>query len=141
MDYYELMVIGTGGRGVLLLGRLLAEAGMEKYKYSLFFPNYAPAMRGGESECTIILSNNYVNSPVRFNPDFALAMTKSALDLIRERVKSGGTLMVDSSVMPDKVERDDINVLYVPATERAVALRRVCACSGLVTGAALCVAY
>ncbi|MDY7034132.1 MAG: 2-oxoacid:acceptor oxidoreductase family protein [Thermodesulfobacteriota bacterium] len=137
MDYYELMIIGTGGRGVLLLGRLLAEAGMEKYKYALFFPNYAPAMRGGESECTIVLSDNYVNSPVMFNPDFALVMTGSALGLIQDRIKPGGYLMLDSSVMSDKVEREDINVFYIPATEKAVALGGTQAANMVLLGAYL----
>ena len=122
MDYYELMIVGTGGRGVLLLGRLLAQAGMEKYEYSLFFPNYAPAMRGGESECTVILSDDYVNSPVMFNPDFALAMTGSALNLIKDRVASGGSLILDSSVISEKVSREDVTTFYIPATEKAVAL-------------------
>ncbi|MDY6968044.1 MAG: 2-oxoacid:acceptor oxidoreductase family protein [Spirochaetota bacterium] len=120
MDYYELMIIGTGGRGVLLIGRLLAEAGMDYYKQALFFPNYAPAMRGGESECTVILSNDKINSPVMFEPDAAIAMTSSSLMLIEKRVKPGGILILDSSVITEKVSRDDINTYYIPASQKAV---------------------
>ena len=122
MDYYELMIAGLGGRGVLLIGRLLARAGMRKYKHVLFFPNYAPAMRGGDSECTVILSDNYIGCSVKFEPEYAIAMTGSALMLMENRVKSGGTLIIDSSVISNKVTRDDINIFYIPATEKAVDL-------------------
>ena len=122
MDYHELMIIGTGGRGALLIGRLLLEAGINKYKHALFFPNYAPAMRGGESECTVILSNNYINSPVIFNPEFALTMSSSALQLVEDRIKPGGSLILDGSVISDKIKRNDIKTYYIPATEKAVEL-------------------
>ena len=122
MEYHELMIAGTGGRGVLLMGRLLVEAGMNKYKYVLFFPNYAPAMRGGESECTVILSNDYISTPVMYKPSFAIAMTSTALDTIKKRIKSGGSLILDSSIMPDKVDREDLTSIYLPATEKAVEL-------------------
>ena len=122
MEYYELMIAGTGGRGVLLIGRLLARAGMDKYKHLLFFPNYAPAMRGGESECTIILSDSYIGCSVKYEPEYAIAMTGSALTLMEERMKPGGSIIVDSSITSDKVARDDINTFYIPATEKAVDL-------------------
>lgn len=122
MQYHELMIAGTGGRGVLLVGRLLAQAGMDKYRFASFFPNYAPAMRGGDSECTVILSDGFVGSPVMFEPGYAIVMTGSALTLMESRVKSGGFLIVDSSVIPDRVARADISAYYIPATEKAVSL-------------------
>ena len=122
MDYNEVMIIGTGGRGVLLIGRLLVEAGMNQYKNALFFPNYAPAMRGGESECTVILSNNYISSPVKYEPSYAIAMTKSALTTIENRLKSGSFLILDSSVISEKVTNENIKTYYIPATEKAVEL-------------------
>ena len=122
MDYYELMIAGLGGRGVLLIGRLLARAGMQKYKHVLFFPNYAPAMRGGDSECTVILSDNHIGCSVKFEPEYAIAMTGSALMLMENRVKSGGTLIIDSSIISNKVAKDNINIFYIPATEKAVDL-------------------
>lgn len=120
MAYHELIIAGTGGRGVLLIGRLLARAGMKNYEYVLFFPNYAPAMRGGESECTIILSDDPVSSPVMFEPSYAIAMTGSALALMEKRVKPGGTLMIDSSVTSEKIARNDIKAFYIPASQKAV---------------------
>ena len=122
MNYFELMIAGTGGRGVLLIGRLLAKAGMDKYKNVLFFPNYAPAMRGGESECTVILSNSHIGCSVMFEPENAIVMTNSALILMENRIKSEGTIIIDSSIIPDKTKREDINAFYIPATEKAVEL-------------------
>jgi 2-oxoglutarate ferredoxin oxidoreductase subunit gamma len=122
MEYYELMIAGTGGRGVLLIGRLLAKAGMDQHKHVLFFPNYAPAMRGGESECTVILSDNYIGCSVKYEPEYAIAMTDSALQLMQNRIKAGGSIIADSSVISDKVVRNDINIFYIPATEKAVEL-------------------
>jgi len=122
MDYHELMIAGTGGRGILLIGRLLARAGMYKYKHVSFFPNYGPAMRGGESECTVILSDNFVGSPVILNPAHVIVMASSMLTLMEKRVKPGGFLILDSSVIPAKVARDDITIYYIPATEKAVSL-------------------
>lgn len=122
MQYHELMIAGTGGRGVLLVGRLLAQAGIQKYKHVSFFPNYAPAMRGGDSECTVILSDRIVGSPVMLEPTYVIVMASSALTLIEGRVKSGGHLILDSSVIPNKVARDDITPYYIPATEKAVSL-------------------
>ena len=120
MAYHELMIAGTGGRGVLLIGRLLARAGMKQYEHILFFPNYAPAMRGGESECTVILSDDPISSPVMFEPSYAIAMTGSAMALMEKRVKAGVALMIDSSVTSDKISRDDIEAFYIPASQKAV---------------------
>ena len=122
MEYHELMIAGTGGRGVLLVGRLVAQAGMDRYRHVLFFPNYAPAMRGGESECTVMLSDSPFGSPVRFEPACAIVMTGSALTLMQDRVKAGGVLIMDTSVMSDKVPRNDITSYAIPATEKAVDL-------------------
>ncbi len=135
MDYYELMIAGTGGRGVLLIGRLLAQAGIETYKYALFFPNYAPAMRGGESECTVMLSDSAIGSPVIFKPACAIAMTGSALTLMENRMRSGGSLIVDSSVISDRVAREDITAYYIPATEKAVDLGGTQAANMVLLGA------
>ena len=123
----ELMVAGVGGQGLLTTGWLFAEAAMPNYKHVLYFPNYGPMMRGGESECTVILSNEEIGSPVVYNPASAIVMGKVALTRLEGRLKSGGTMFVDSSVVPDRVSREDITVFYIPATRMAIDLgdRRV----------------
>jgi len=122
MNYYELMIIGTGGKGVLLIGRLLAEAGIQQFEHTLFFPNYAPAMRGGESECTIVLSNDSINSPAKFEPLAVIAMTSSALMSIENRIKPEGIIILDSTVIPEKIKRNDLSTFYIPASQKALEL-------------------
>lgn len=123
----ELMVAGLGGQGLLTTGWLLTEAAMSKYRHVLYFPNYGPMMRGGESECTIILSDEEIGSPAVFNPLSAIVMGTSAFSQLESRVKAGGTIFVDSSVISAKVGREDIKAFYIPATKMAIELgdRRV----------------
>jgi len=137
MNYHELMIAGTGGKGVLLIGRLLAQAGMKKYEHALFFPNYAPAMRGGECECTVIMSDKAIGYPVMFEPVFTIIMTSSALMLMENRVKPNGCMMIDSSIITEEIKRDDITVYRVPATEKAVELGGTQAANMVLLGAYL----
>jgi 2-oxoglutarate ferredoxin oxidoreductase subunit gamma len=118
----DVMVAGMGGQGLLTTGRLLAEAAMSQYKHVLYFPNYGPMMRGGESECTITLSDEEIGSPAIYNPSAAIVMGPEALTQLENRIKPGGFLFVDSSVIPTKVNRKDLKVFYVPATGLAMEL-------------------
>jgi len=123
----ELMVAGLGGQGLLTTGWLFAEAAMSKYRHVLYFPNYGPMMRGGESECTIILSDEEIGSPAVYNPTSAIVMGTVAFSQLENRLKSGGTMFVDSSVVAAKVGREDAKAFYIPATRMAIEMgdRRV----------------
>lgn len=116
---FELMIMGSGGQGVLTIGRFLAASAVSQFKHVLFFPNYAPAMRGGDCECTIILSDDEISSPVAFEPQTAMVLNNSSFSLV-SRIKSGGTVIVDSSVIGTQVDRNDLNVYYIPATKAAI---------------------
>ena len=118
----ELMVSGLGGQGLLTTGLLLAEAAMSKYQHVLFFPNYGPMMRGGESECTIILSDDEIGSPAVYNPASAIIMGSAALSQLQNRLKPGGMILIDSSIVSTQVSRDDLKVFYIPATKVAMEL-------------------
>lgn len=118
----QLMVSGLGGQGLLTTGRLLAEAAMSQYRHVLFFPNYGPMMRGGESECTIILSDEEIGSPAVYNPASAIIMGSTALSQLENRMKSGGMIFIDSSIISAKVSRDDLKVFYIPASKVAMEL-------------------
>jgi len=123
----ELMVAGLGGQGLLTTGWLITETAMLKYRHVLYFPNYGPMMRGGESECTIILSDEEIGSPAVYNPASAIVMGWGAFTELEKRLKPGGTIFVDSSVISAKVTREDIKAFYIPATKMAIELgdRRV----------------
>ncbi|MDY7033299.1 MAG: 2-oxoacid:acceptor oxidoreductase family protein [Thermodesulfobacteriota bacterium] len=119
MTRFEVAIGGVGGQGSLLAGRLLAEAGMKKYKYVTFFPNYATLMRGWPSESITILSDKEIRSALRLDVPNLILMHPQFLDEYQSRVRPGGILFLDSSLSKEKVERDDIKAYYLPATELA----------------------
>ena len=119
---YEVAITGLGGQGALLFGQLLAEAGLKTFKNVGFFPQYATMMRGGESECTVTLSDDDVDSLLVMNPKAAVVMALPKLRIFENKVKAGGLLMVDSSVITEKVKRKDLTVYYLPATKVAADL-------------------
>lgn len=116
---FELMTVGLGGRGIQLLSRLLTEAGMAEYKYVTCLGNYAPVIRGGMSESTIILSNSEISSPIMLRPQAAIVMSPEFLDQFEGRMPKDSTLILDSSVITRKVNRADVKAVYVPATKVA----------------------
>ena len=120
--YFEVTMSGLGGKGVLTLGRILAEAGMKLYDQVSYFPNYSPAMRGGESECTVIFSDKSIPSPLVFNPAHAIVMDTASFSTFESRLKTGGILFCDDSMISAKGARDDIEVFHLPASEEAVEL-------------------
>ena len=120
--YFEVTMSGLGGKGVLTLGKILAEAGVELFQHVSYFPNYSPAMRGGESECTVIFSDNPIPSPLIFNPIHAVVMDPASFTSFEMRLKPGGIIFCDDSVVSGKSERDDIEIFHVPASEKAVEL-------------------
>lgn len=119
---FELIVGGLGGQGALLIGRLLVEAGMSHYPHVLFFPNYGFLIRGGVSECTVLLSDDRITSPAILRPAAAIVMGPAALEAYESRIKPGGLMLVDSSAVSAKVSRQDLRVIYIPANQRAAEL-------------------
>ena len=115
----ELLFAGFGGQGLLFSGKVLAYKGLLEDKNVSWLPSYGPEMRGGTANCSVILSDDPVGAPIISNPDVLVAMNLPSLDKYESKVKPGGTIFVDSSLIERKVERDDINVYYVPATRLA----------------------
>jgi 2-oxoglutarate ferredoxin oxidoreductase subunit gamma len=131
------MMAGIGGRGILMMGRLLSEAGMTKYKHVSYFPNYGAEMRGGDSEVTVILSDDEIASQVTLHPQVAIVMNPSFFKPMEERVKPGGMILVDCSVVSTKLERDDITVYYLPVTQKALDMGNVQVANIILLGAYL----
>jgi 2-oxoglutarate ferredoxin oxidoreductase subunit gamma len=119
---FHLVIGGVGGKGVLLAGRLLAEAALQEFPHVLWFPNYAASMRGGDCECTVVLSQHRIASPISLEPSAAIIMDPAARKKFEGRVRPDGLLMLDSSVMPEETRRKDVRARYVPATEIATEL-------------------
>ena len=113
---------GLGGQGVLTAGLLLAQAGMNSFKYISWIPSYSAAMRGGEVDCTVVLSQKEINSPIVSRPEIVVVMSLFSLDMLEEKVAPGGMLFLDSSVIKREIGRDDIRTLKIPASDIAIEL-------------------
>jgi len=115
----EIIMAGFGGQGVMSIGRLLAYAGMKEDKEVSWMPSYGPEMRGGTANCTVIVSNEKIPAPVSSHPDTAIVMNLPSQDKFGPKVKENGHLLVNSSLIEKEVDRDDINIIKVPANEIA----------------------
>ncbi len=115
----EIVFAGFGGQGVLLMGKLIAYAGMLEGKHVAWMPSYGPEMRGGTANCTVIVSTEEVASPVAPNPITLVAMNQPSLDKFEPQVEKGGTIIVNSSLVIRNVKRDDVKVLKIPANDIA----------------------
>ena len=110
---------GFGGQGMLLIGKFLAEAGMETGKHVSWLPSYGPEMRGGTANCSVVVSDKPVASPLIAMADTILAMNKPSLLKFEGDVKPGGLLLINSSIIDIKTSRDDVDAVYVPCNEIA----------------------
>ena len=115
----EILIAGFGGQGVLFAGKFLAYKGLLENRQLSWLPSYGPEMRGGTANCSVILSDDSVGSPIVSKPDVLIAMNLPSLDKFEKDVVPGGTIYVESSLISRKVARDDVKVFYVPATQLA----------------------
>ncbi len=119
MSSTSIMIAGFGGQGILFIGKMLAYQAMLENKHVCWLPSYGPEMRGGTANCNVIISNKPVGSPVIDNPKVLIAMNLPSLDKYEKTVAKGGKIFLDSSLIERKVERDDVDVYYVPAAKLA----------------------
>ncbi|NLL61276.1 MAG: 2-oxoacid:ferredoxin oxidoreductase subunit gamma [Candidatus Atribacteria bacterium] len=115
----EIIIAGFGGQGILLIGRLIAQAGMLEGKQVSWMPSYGPEMRGGTANCTVIVSSEEVASPVVSNPSSLIAMNQPSLDKFESLVEKDGIIIVNKSLISRNVKRDDVEVVEVPANDIA----------------------
>ncbi len=114
-----LKIAGFGGQGVLTAGVMLAAMAMKENLHVSWIPSYGPEMRGGTANCSVILSNKRIGSPLTTNPNVLIAMNRPSLDAFEDSVEKDGLIIVNSSIVDQKVKRDDVKVLYIPLTEMA----------------------
>lgn len=115
----QILIAGFGGQGVLFAGKFLAYKGMMEGRELSWLPSYGPEMRGGTANCSVILSDTPIGSPIISKPDVLVAMNLPSLDKYESAVAPGGKIFVDSTLIGRKVEREDVDVYYIPATEMA----------------------
>ncbi len=119
MATVQILIAGFGGQGVLFAGKFLAYKGMLEEKQVSWLPSYGPEMRGGTANCSITISDDPIGSPIISNPDVLMAMNLPSLDKYENAVVKGGKLFIDSTLIERKVERDDVDAYYIPATQMA----------------------
>ncbi len=113
---------GFGGQGVILAGKILAQAAADSGLQVTWLPSYGPEMRGGTANCTVVFSDEPIGSPVVDNPTVLVAMNLPSLDRFEKTVAKGGMMLVNSSLMARPTERNDVRVLSLPANDIAVSL-------------------
>ena len=119
MKTTQILIAGFGGQGVLFAGKFLAYKGLVQDKQVSWLPSYGPEMRGGTANCSVILSDTPVGSPIITTPDVLVAMNLPSLQKFVNDVVPGGKILLDSTLIDAKVERTDVEVFYVPATQLA----------------------
>ena len=118
----EVILSGFGGQGVMSIGKNLVEAAVAEDLEASWVPSYGPEMRGGTANCTVIISDERIGAPLVENPTEVIAMNRAALAKFEGSAAPGGTVFVNSSIVPDKVRRDDVKAVYVPCDEIAAEL-------------------
>ena len=116
---HDIIMAGFGGQGIMVMGQLLAYAGMIEYQHVSFIPSYGPEMRGGTANCSVIVTDEAVGSPIVTEPNFVVAMNLPSLDKFESLIQPGGILMINSSLIQKKATRSDITVYTIPANELA----------------------
>ena len=119
MKTTQILIAGFGGQGVLFAGKFLAYKGLVQDKQVSWLPSYGPEMRGGTANCSVVISDMPVGSPIITNPDILVAMNLPSLMKFVNDVVPGGHILLDSTLIDVKVERDDVTVHYIPATQLA----------------------
>lgn len=116
---YKLLIAGSGGQGVMLIGKLLANAAMKEQKHVMYIPSYGSEMRGGTANCSVIISDDEIDAPVIDRPTCLVAMNTPSFDKFERSVAPSGTAIVNSSLVAHGSERQDLFVARVPANEIA----------------------
>ncbi len=116
MSTTQVLIAGFGGQGILFAGKFLAYAGLLQGRNVSWLPSYGPEMRGGTANCSVILSDTQVGSPIVGHPDILIAMNLPSLEKYEQEVNAGGFIFVDSSLVNRSVSRSDVHVFPIPAT-------------------------
>ena len=136
----EVLIAGFGGQGIMLMGRLLAYGAIYEGLQVTFYPSYGPEMRGGTANCTVVISDERIGSPVRNRFTHLMAMNQASVDKFSERVKPGGVIVYNQSLVDTPPARTDVIRAGIPANRIAEELQtpqvaNMVAMGGLLHGA------
>lgn len=120
----KIIIAGAGGQGIMLLGRVLAEAVMRENKYVTWLPSYGAEVRGGTAYCLVVISAAEISSPYIDQADTLIIMNEPSLEKFKSRIKNQGLLLVNSSLVK-KPTNKNINILSYPFTDIALNLGNI----------------
>ena len=115
----KILIAGFGGQGVMFCGKIIAVAGMMDGREVCWIPSYGPEMRGGTANCSVIVADNEIYSPVIEQADAAIVLNQPSYEKFLPRIKPGGTLVVNTSIVEMDKKRDDIAIVGIPASDMA----------------------
>lgn len=117
----QTIIAGFGGQGILYMGDLLAEAGLNEGRFATYMPTYGAAVRGGTANCVVTLADEEIGSPMLENPHTAIFMNTQSLKQFQNKIRIGGVIVANSSLIHhDSYERgDNIQILWIPAMDIA----------------------
>ncbi|MDR1590115.1 MAG: 2-oxoacid:acceptor oxidoreductase family protein [Oscillospiraceae bacterium] len=119
MSAQKLFFAGSGGQGIILMGQMTTYAAMYEGKETTYYPSYGPEMRGGTANCTVVVSDRPISSPLIYDADCVVAMNLPSLLKFERMVKPGGVLLLNTSIISQRPSRADITVHDVPVNELA----------------------
>lgn len=119
---HNVIIAGFGGQGVMLIGELLAHAGMDEGKEVTWLPSYGPEQRGGTANCAVVIADEPIASPLLPEPQAVIIFNRQSFDKFEPLVEKGGVLIVDSTLIDRKSTRTDIDIVYIPASDIALQL-------------------
>ncbi len=115
----KIILSGFGGQGVMFIGKVMAYAGMLGDLEVCWIPSYGPEMRGGTANCSVIISDEDIHSPVIEQADAAIVLNQPSYEKFLSRIKTGGVMVVNSSIVQTEKRRDDIELIAIPASDIA----------------------
>jgi 2-oxoglutarate ferredoxin oxidoreductase subunit gamma len=130
-----LIIAGFGGQGVMLMGQVLATAAMIEDKHSTWLPSYGPEMRGGTANCTVVISEEMIGSPIADTPNSVIAMNIPSLLKFEEKLSPEGLLIINTSVVDREPSRKDIQVAKIDANKIAEEIGNLRVANMVVLGA------
>src|SRR6266508_1646826 len=118
----EIMIAGFGGQGVLFGGQVVAYAAMDTGKEVTWIPSYGPEMRGGTANCTVVIADEEIGSPLVRNPKALIAMNLPSMDKYEAAIRPGGVMILNASIANRAIQRSDIRPVLIPGNEIAEGL-------------------
>jgi 2-oxoglutarate ferredoxin oxidoreductase subunit gamma len=121
----KILIAGAGGQGIMLLGKVLAAAVLKENKHVSWLPAYGPEVRGGTAHCAVVISDEEIGSPWVDKADTLIIMNAVSLERFKDRVKKGGLVILNKSLVPKNFKKNGISVLQHPFTDIASRLGNV----------------